>query len=53
MDGTSKTTWARFTRVKDEKTGQFVIPFVFRFETDDASVIERLAGVDGVRRVDA
>jgi len=26
---------------------------VFQFETDDASVIERLAGVDGVRRVDA
>jgi hypothetical protein len=40
--------------------GQFVFPsrmfcsgFVFQFETDDASVIERLAGVDGVRRVDA
>jgi hypothetical protein len=51
-DGTPNTTWAHFTRVKDEKTGQFVFPFVFRFETDDASVIERLAGVDGVRRVD-
>ena len=51
-DGTPKTTWAHFTRVKDEKTGQFVFPLVFRFETDDASVIERLAGVDGVRRVD-
>jgi hypothetical protein len=52
LDGTPKTTWAHFTRVKDEKTGQFVFPFVFRFETDDASVIKQLAGVDGVRRVD-
>jgi hypothetical protein len=52
LDGTPNTTWAHFTRVKDEKTGQFVFPFVFRFETDDASVIERLACVDGVKRVD-
>ena len=52
VDRTPKTTWAHFTRVKDEKTGQFVFPFVFQFETNDASVIERLASVDGVRRVD-
>jgi hypothetical protein len=52
-DGTPNTTWAHFTRVEDEKTGQFVFPFVFQFETDDAAVIERLASVDGVRRVDA
>jgi hypothetical protein len=52
MDGTPNTTWAHFTRVEDEKTGQFVFPFVFQFETDDAAVIERLASVDGVRRVD-
>lgn len=51
-DGTPNTTWAHFTRVKDKKTGQFIFPFAFRFETDDASVIERLAGIDGVRRVD-
>jgi hypothetical protein len=52
LDGTPNTTWAHFTRVKDEKTGQFVFPFVYQFETDDDSVIERLAGVEGVRRVD-
>jgi hypothetical protein len=53
VDGTPNTTWAHFTRVKDEKTGQFVFPFVYHFETDDDSVIEQLAGVEGVRRVDS
>jgi hypothetical protein len=51
-DGTPNTTWAHFTRVEDGRTGQFVFPFVFQFETRDDAVIERLAGVEGVRRVD-
>jgi hypothetical protein len=56
-DGTKP--WAHFRSIKGEngvpvtETDKDGLPRpVFRLETDNSAVIERLSGVEGVRRVD-